>query len=140
MPLKNLRKRKTFNEKYYKTNRDEILTAARKAYRKWKNSLTPKQFRILNRRYVLQYRYNLSPEKFKKILLAQGMRCKLCRELKKNFVVDHDHKCCEGRRSCGKCIRGLLCIRCNAMLGPVERVGLKKILKYLRLNNAYCPI
>jgi hypothetical protein len=28
--------------------------------------------------------------------------------------VDHDHACCQKKnRSCGKCIRGLLCHTCN---------------------------
>lgn len=36
------------------------------------------------------------------------------------FVVDHDHNCptCKGAPvSCGLCVRGFLCFRCNAMLG-----------------------
>ena len=31
--------------------------------------------------------------------------------------IDHDHTCCPGRRSCGKCIRGLPCPVCNRGLG-----------------------
>lgn len=27
--------------------------------------------------------------------------------------VDHDHACCPGNYSCGRCIRGLLCHGCN---------------------------
>jgi hypothetical protein len=37
------------------------------------------------------------------------------------FDLDHDHACCSGDRSCGKCARGLLCSRCNFVLGWVEK-------------------
>lgn len=48
--------------------------------------------------------------------------------------LDHDHSCCPGRRSCGKCFRGVLCAGCNLALGhagdSVER--LEKLAAYLR--------
>lgn len=30
-------------------------------------------------------------------------------------VIDHDHACCPGRWSCGRCIRGLVCPSCNRL-------------------------
>lgn len=34
------------------------------------------------------------------------------------MVVDHDHNCCPGTVSaCGRCVRGLICVTCNAAIG-----------------------
>lgn len=48
--------------------------------------------------------------------------------------VDHDHKCCPGRKSCGRCIRGLLCDSCNLDLGIIENEAwFKSAQSYLSL-------
>lgn len=65
-------------------------------------------------------RMGISPERFYEMVEEQGGVCAICKqpELRGRLRIDHDHACCSGRgRSCGKCIRGLLCISCNASLG-----------------------
>lgn len=64
--------------------------------------------------------YNMTPERYRLLLDEHGELCGICRKpcaSRKRLSVDHDHSCCPGTRSCGKCIRGLLCARCNLLLG-----------------------
>ena len=46
---------------------------------------------------------------------------------------DHDHKCCSGVKTCGKCIRGLLCSHCNRALGLLkeDRYRIQGLVLYL---------
>jgi hypothetical protein len=39
------------------------------------------------------------------------------RRLRPVHAVDHDHECCPAGRSCGKCVRGVICRRCNIAIG-----------------------
>lgn len=65
--------------------------------------------------------YGLSPEKIEELLDIQENRCPVCRqEFVETSHVDHDHSCCSGKTSCGKCVRGLLCNNCNNGLGRFE--------------------
>lgn len=52
--------------------------------------------------------------------------------------VDHDHSCCPGRFSCGKCIRGILCGKCNMGIGLLGDTvaGLKAALEYMEAARA----
>jgi hypothetical protein len=56
--------------------------------------------------------------------LAQDGKCKACGgpmlpqgNSRESAHVDHDHSCCPGSKSCGKCIRGMIHARCNHILG-----------------------
>lgn len=49
----------------------------------------------------------------------QGGVCAICKG-PGPLVVDHDHAHCPGPRSCGECVRGLLCHACNKVLGFVR--------------------
>jgi hypothetical protein len=65
----------------------------------------------------LSYLYHLSFSRFTKMLLSQLGRCAVCMETCRDLHVDHDHACCSGHRSCGVCVRGLVCKSCNGGLG-----------------------
>lgn len=79
-----------------------------------------------HRRAVLKHRYGITPELYDVMLTAQGGGCAICKTKEPRgkstefFSVDHDHGCCPGPRSCGQCVRGLLCIRCNNSVGWFE--------------------
>ena len=45
--------------------------------------------------------------------------------------IDHDHDHCPGKLGCRKCVRGVLCMRCNTMLGFYEK-NKKKFVGALR--------
>lgn len=56
------------------------------------------------------------------------------------WVVDHDHSCCPGEKSCPKCRRGILCFYCNKLLGNAfDRVEiLKAAINYLSDDRNPC--
>lgn len=66
---------------------------------------------------MLKSLYGVTLERYREMLVAQGGCCKICRKegrgKRVRLCVDHDHRCCPGKKSCGKCIRGLLCNECN---------------------------
>lgn len=84
---------------------------------------TPKG-KITVRRGHLKAYFNITLEQYNALLESQDGACYICRSVPEgNLTVDHDHGCCPGRRSCGRCVRGLLCHGCNRLLlGHIDRV------------------
>lgn len=70
---------------------------------------------------VLLRKYGLSEAAYAKLLADQEGRCAICarepESLGAPLSVDHDHQCCPGKKTCGSCVRGLLCLTCNAAIG-----------------------
>jgi len=87
------------------------------------------------------WRYGITAERFTEMLDEQGWSCALCRcDLDfRTALVDHDHECCPERKACGKCVRGILCNRCNAMLGMAldDPDRLRRAAEYLERNTAH---
>jgi hypothetical protein len=74
------------------------------------------------REYNLRRAYGLSIDTVAEMIEAQQGRCALCRG-EAVLVVDHDHA--SGR------VRGMLCHRCNLLLGQIEKVGIEPVRAYL---------
>lgn len=73
------------------------------------------------RQSVRRGKYNID---FESLWVAQSGLCACChqpmlREGKdwNSVCVDHDRSCCSGKKSCGKCVRGLIHWGCNMLLG-----------------------
>jgi hypothetical protein len=84
-------------------------------------------------------RFGLTVEDYIDLEKSQNGLCKICNQPethKRRLSVDHDHSCCPGANSCGKCIRGLLCFRCNAVLGQLgdNTDILDSMIEYLKVN------
>jgi hypothetical protein len=82
--------------------------------------------------------YGLPVGGYERMLKEQGGVCAICGQppsgRHRNLSVDHDHSCCPGKRSCGKCVRGLLCSPCNIALGGFQddQARLLRAVEYLR--------
>lgn len=64
-------------------------------------------------------KYRLRKDDWLRLLDNQNNVCAIC-ALVFPTDVDHDHSCCSGPKSCGKCVRSLLCNPCNSKLNLVE--------------------
>jgi hypothetical protein len=85
-----------------------------------------------NRRAKLRKDYGMTVADYDAMLMAQGGGCDICGATeslvttiptlgpRNGLHIDHDHACCPGPRSCGKCIRGILCSKCNRALGCID--------------------
>lgn len=66
------------------------------------------------RKHNLKYKFSLTPERLAQMRADQNNRCYLCEDpLPSRSDIDHDHACCPGPRSCGRCVRGIACGPCN---------------------------
>lgn len=104
---------------YYQNNAERLKKYARDR----RSSLSRWQLQEMAFRNRLSVRFGIRPSDYDGLLEKQGGGCAVC-GAKRNGLrlpVDHDHSCCPGRKSCGKCIRGILCVRCNTITGFLEK-------------------
>lgn len=118
-----------------------------RGYSSWCRACSKKQHHDkpyeLRRTYSLKSRlakYSLTVEQYEHLLSKYGGRCWRCKRFEtakgpggkvQRLSVDHDHGCCPGDSSCGRCIRGLLCVGCNFILGRIDGGQVDSYLVYL---------
>lgn len=67
--------------------------------------------------------YGMPQESYQALREEQLGLCAICLDPLgegKEVHVDHDHTCCSGQKTCGKCVRGLLCSFCNRGIGQLR--------------------
>lgn len=102
---------------YHAANRDD-----RNARAKSVRDANPDRER--NRKLI--QRFGITVAEYDDMHDAQNGLCKVCgnpEELDRRLAVDHNHQT-------GK-VRGLLCFKCNVILGHIEKTGLAMIAKVL---------
>jgi len=111
----NLQKEKYLKQarKWAKKNPQKLIKIRKKWYSKNKD-----YFRNL----ALKSKYGITLEEYNQMCISQNNKCAICKKsetfidykTKKNrkLVVDHNHKTGQ--------IRGLLCNRCNIIIGKIE--------------------
>jgi hypothetical protein len=86
-----------------------------------KDPRTSESNKARERRRILRL-YNISQTDWDAMVARQGNCCAICRTDKpggrgESWAIDHDHRCCPGKGSCGRCVRALLCTNCNLTIG-----------------------
>jgi hypothetical protein len=100
-------------------------------YNRAKAKLNKDKWAPAKRNGELLRKYGITLDTYNTMLISQDYSCKIC-DYKatdnQNLCVDHCHK--TGR------VRGLLCHRCNTLLGAIENINktntLEKIEAYLK--------
>lgn len=99
---------------------DEYRERKNKRQREWRAANRGEKPRRANRAYHLKQFYGITMAEFEAMHAAQHGCCAICKtrfKSDRDSQVDHDHACCPGKYTCGKCLRGLLCGKCNVALG-----------------------
>ena len=115
------------HDRHQKLKTDPEYKAYRAKLEKEKRDRMPEFYRA--REFAREMKkYGTTVEWYRDRLIEQNGLCVLCEHLShhhgtiQRLQVDHDHKCCDlHTKSCGKCLRSLLCANCNILISYWER-------------------
>lgn len=140
--MKTKEERAAYKQAWAKAHREQIAASSRKYYaahkehyaayqraRKKQVALAGKKYRDTHKEkvaayqavhkeekaaYKMTYKYGIAENDYNKMLVAQGGVCGICGKTnssRKRLFIDHNHETGE--------VRGLLCCRCNLVLGQL---------------------
>lgn len=126
-------KDRAYGKVYRENNPEQKRQSARKYVRK-------ADVRELRSKTTLREKYGLTPESLLAKIEAQGGNCPFCPPGTDvtNWDVDHDHECCPDAKTCGKCLRDILCHKHNLGLGywNDDPVLLRQAAEYIESHRA----
>jgi hypothetical protein len=137
MPIYDSEKRREYDREWYQKHKEKIAARKLKYYHKNKERISEsRKTRQYNRTSNYKIRYKLDKEKLAEFFNSRNNKCEICGTTEKRLCVDHNSKCCPSgpnTKTCGKCLRGLLCHLCNSMLGSAKdnTETLSNAIKYL---------
>lgn len=98
-----------YGKAWYERNKEKELARAKVYYQEAGKENKLRHYPT-RRKYILKYRYGITPETFNEMFLQQDGKCAICGvEYHATLHIDHCH-------TTGK-VRGLLCNNCNRGLG-----------------------
>ena len=94
----------------------------------------------------LKNKFGINLKQYDTMLNKQNGKCAICGEnetittngIVRRLAVDHNRVCCANNKSCGLCVRGLLCNSCNTGIGKLkDDINLlNSAITYLQNNNS----
>ena len=117
------------NKLYYEQNRDKLLERVKRYNKSHPDKRNSLNYRIRD----LKKKYDITLSDYSELLNAQNNSCAICGKrsdnMRKSLSVDHDHS--------NNKIRGLLCAKCNLLLGLAmdDVLILNNAIKYLNKYN-----
>lgn len=134
-----------YKSEYRERNREKIATQTRAYYEKHHerlNEISRKRSTSTEGRLKRKAaKFGLTIEQLHELLAVN--ECAIC--LTNNpgphgFHIDHDHACCSDvkKNLCGKCVRGILCHKCNVGLGHFDDdiARMQRAVDYLNSTSA----
>lgn len=89
-------------------------------------------------------KFGLSIDAYYQLVMASGGICAICHRPEnttdgngklRSLALDHDRKCCPGNRACGKCLRGMICRKCNVAIGLLDDSPSRMVMAILYLSG-----